>query len=673
MNFCDTVCLICDDIGVRPINYSKYHKICQNHLTNIDDVILITCKHCNSNVLILRDFIFCSTCNNKECQVHPGYHNSLEIKPKINPEKEIEISIDPEKLNTHIVDISYEDSNEKPKCKKCHPSTEKIPCLACKEVFCPKCNPFEQYCSNCLNNLNDCDNCGKIGMLITLKCSHSGCYNCKDENFCKKCNTISTEKCDNCNKPYKMKLERNCRHKACDQCINGVCRKCISSKSIIKKNCINCGKECDSVLTMKCNHEGCHSCQNSPCKMCNRNTGEYKQNKCPTCGKPYIYIAEKGCSHKRCENCREKPCIACYNETLVYTCQYCNKKTDRVTKIQCLHELCGQCMNDNIYKTNNEILCLKCYSSSQEIREVEYTKPQTNSSNFNFFSCGYQVENRSCGAYSLKNSVKCCYCRKTASNIKEITCGHLMCQVCISEKQLCQICTFNKNECSYCFAISSDLLVLECQHSMCRMCINQRKTCKRCKRNKCHQCKREKASDTGDCGHDLCRKCFEINKKCYECDKKSVMYCPNCGDKTVENLIFKCKHHGCIICVDNHVCYKCAKKLNNKKLNKKNSEICSYCKISTNEFLYLRCKHVICISCLKDLDETKLKNLNYSCLQCISEGILFEQICSSCHCMTRWDIKNLIFTKSCCKKELCTKCYSLIADKNHSCNECISF
>lgn len=168
MDFCDKKCLLCDYIGVRPINYSKYHKICQYHLNTFENHILTFCKHCHSNILIIRDFIFCSTCNQKECQIHPGNHNTMSTKLDTNINREIINPTSQKKENINIVDIPSEVVPENNICKKCHLNAEKKACLECKEKFCSNCHSFEQYCSNCLNNINDCDNCGKVGMIVTL-------------------------------------------------------------------------------------------------------------------------------------------------------------------------------------------------------------------------------------------------------------------------------------------------------------------------------------------------------------------------------------------------------------------------------------------------------------------------------------------------------------------------
>lgn len=229
MGFCDTKCLLCDKNGVRTINHSGYHKICQDHLNRINDFIQTYCKHCNSKVQILREYLFCKCCNKKKCQAKPNSISNTEIKPKINSEIEVETSSNQKKLICKNADISYQNAPEESLCKKCHFITEKQACLECKATFCSKCNPFEKYCSNCLNSISDCDNCGKVGMSTNLKCSHLGCHNCKDQNFCKKCDFSQFETCNNCKKPYQIKRERKNQQDVYDECINDLCRECYSN------------------------------------------------------------------------------------------------------------------------------------------------------------------------------------------------------------------------------------------------------------------------------------------------------------------------------------------------------------------------------------------------------------------------------------------------------------
>ncbi|OMJ88360.1 hypothetical protein SteCoe_9676 [Stentor coeruleus] len=556
MDFCDTKCLFCTNIGIRTINVPGYHKICQDHLNSINDFMQTICIHCSSKVFILKEFIFCCSCNKKECQNQSCKSSGISVG-KNNSEQEIVIFAS---NNKDIVDILPEDGPEKSSCKKCHSITEKTSCLECNKKFCSKCQPFEKYCSYCLNNINDCDNCGKIGMLIALKCSHFGCYNCKDQNFC---------------------------------------------------------RNCDSSKIVKCNHE-------------------------------------------KCLKNIEKPCTICDSESLSFICQYCNKKTNKLKKIKCSHELCEQCLNENIYKKeNNDMICMKCYSILLDFNEVQIAEEHKKVNSLS----QKLPENIKKTQEGIKK--KCCFCRKKCKNSLKIDCEHFMCQSCINLKKNCQICPIN-NMCSYCNISGLKLVFLKCQHPMCKMCVKQNKKCKNCNPKRCYKCKKEKSSVFGDCGHRLCTQCFENDSKCNECNKKHKIFCRNCGEKSKKNLNLKCKHIGCIKCEKNDICYNCVKNVNTNNEIIKTEKECSFCKIVTNKYYYLRCEHTVCTKCLKK-NNYNMRNLNYSCLSCISKGNLYYQICSFCHNRTNWLIEKKSLIRVCCNKEVCIKCLSIINKQNHTC------
>ncbi|OMJ88359.1 hypothetical protein SteCoe_9675 [Stentor coeruleus] len=391
----------------------------------------------------------------------------------------------------------YKDTNYKYFCcKKCFNTNEKQICLECKNTFCTKCSPFEEYCPYCLDTLGYCDNCEKTGMLLTLKCFHLGCYNCKDSNFCKKCDSNKNKICSNCDEHYELKAKRNCNHDMCNNCIGKQCKQCFLNQSMTKNVCNSCNIECKSIFSSY-----------------------------------YGY------------------------------------------------EICKNCLETHSY----------------------------------FFN--------------------------------------------------------PLNDCSYCYISSRDLITLNCKHFMCKDCAYKKKSCKKCKQKKCCKCKTEVASVIANCGHEMCGKCYEKNLKCDECFIRHQMFCPNCGEQSKKNITLECDHHGCRVCKNNEICYKCAVKLKDKRIYRKFEEKCNFCWVSTIEYFYLRCGHEVCISCLKK-NNNKLKNLNYSCISCITDGKLVDQICSICHYETKWVIDENYF-KSCCKKAVCTKCFYCYSGFSHSCDDCV--
>lgn len=601
MDFCNTKCMFCNNPGIRPINYSNYHKICFIHLEKIDSPTYKACIHCNSLVIFINDIINCRICNLKNC-------------------------------------ICASQNNK---------------CPGCNKGFISLPNQANRYCLSCQSNVYKCQNCGKFEFLITLKCSHMGCFNCKDENLCKACCASYGTDCPNCNNFSMTKIKRSCQHTACEICIEGVCKECILGDPLYSEPCVSCGGSKKDVLG--CGHEGCSSCYKNKCSRCLDVKRSQPIVICQTCEKSCFISETRECLHISCENCLQNPCLACKNQESKKFCQYCQTPKDKLTKIQCNHEICDKCLTENIIQFENNIIkCMNCY-------KIPIEKP----SKLERFS-------KALSRISFNTSkIKCCSCQSKTKNLQQISCEHFMCERCTNLSKPCEICPLNSQSCSYCYA-GSDFFLLECQHPICRMCFEGKYYCKRCNIKKCYQCKERKAYAVGNCGHDLCEVCIKKAPKCLGCIKSNKIFCPNCGENQNECKIFLCEHQGCDICITNTLCYKCTRNKKNKIVIDEVNEECSFCKIIGKRCIYLRCSHAVCRDCLVVLGK-KLRVLNYSCPFCIQESRFTDQICSICHNSTIWVVRDEYFVKSCCGKKLCKKCFTTIKEFEHKCNSCLVF
>ena len=376
-----------------------------------------------------------------------------------------------------------------------------------KETTCIKCNNVELKLSKCyLCNNNYCSNCTNF----------ISCFNCKSI-ICNTCNKNSNKGinnetlCGNCSRDCFL-----CKEESINICI-------FCQKSLCGKCSYHC-KTCDSIMCLNT----CYANKNylNDCKICNG-------------------IINNNNMNNTYNNCIHKQLLSCNN---------CNKKCQRISKINCKELLASNTCSVCKFEVCNKNCSLKC-KSCKDI----YCKT---CSGFCAICKTSYCDSCVLKCYNCEEFNSSC-CKNCKPDIFKncLTCNKLLCINCW-------------NLCNYCNAIFCKIHIekcLDCQESCCKehfytckVCNNKEDKYKKHCLHKCTlkcdfcdvissiNCNKSKHSIVTkfNCGHNVCSECV---KKCGKC-KTIVMSCRKC----INNYYFiSCKN------CDIYLCSSCSKSCKN--------------------------------------------------------------------------------------------------------------
>jgi hypothetical protein len=573
MNKCKSQCVYkgCSEYPMYFANFTKFHRVCFNHLSNLNQEI--DCSVCYNKIKVLASSSKIYNIRPEGSETFYSIEEMCNRKPYNNQKDSIESNLTGNQ-NSNLMNPNYQqtdnyypydqnyynnmpnpnlgdfslDSSEKHEqySGDSSNSSEKF-CLSCKQFKEQLCE--HQYCNDCIWNLKclNCRNCSvcykNIESFGKTDCINPVCPQCYDGKFCLSC----------------KKVEPLCEHKYCHDCIwNLKCSNC--------RNCRSCYKNIESFGKTDCIHPVCSECQYQPCNIClNYPCFECRMPKISSiCSNKYHYYCKKH-SNDDCINC--KPCKGCHNYQLKpYVCihGYCDG-----CMINCKECLCAICYaNIGKFKTSNKkLICENCISP-------DYCE-----------SCYFE----------------CSECKNTAITY-QLNCIHRKCQNCLNNN--CSVC-LDRTTCIQCNKKSNNLNHT-CIHGRCFKCLSQ---C--CVANPCQNCNSITTININVCGHLKCLKCKEI-----ECLKCFQSQCSFCGAENNKKFPYKnSKYYICELCKsreNRNLIIKC-KKCN---IDKEPNRICSH-------FICLECNFCeecnnYCIHCNTLYDKICEKCKFKSCNKCFN-------------------------------------------------------
>ena len=454
MSNCNTLCFKCEDPGILPINFSKYHKTCLVHYQAAVRLPTDFCIHCDSKILVVR-------------------------------------------LN----------------CEYCYKNPISANTLACNHFLCEKC--FENPCKLCYFSAHLCQNCKIFTKnLFPVACGHKLCSLCYNPSLshCSFC--IKLLPCSVCKKVNETVRLSNCNKYECSYC-NLNCQACkkifkdsenydsVVSNLIKEQNFLNVSNSkcimCDEFKVLKkrnnCNHEACGLCINQKCVVCVAQVVK-DQEKCRVCNKNN-FVKKRDCGHSLCEECLfEKKCF-CRNSE-INSCISCETQGKNVKKRNCDHFLCESC-----WKSKNCVICkISIKGHAEESKNIIQPSQKIT----------YNVDKNS----GIDKS-SCMMCGKPSFLQQRQKCIHQACQTCINKDCIaCErtLKAYSASVCPNCNKNSIQTKKTPCGHSCCKNCLT--KDCLVCKqsstlqniaKSKCKMCGEFKNLIKKDCGHSCCLNC----------------------------------------------------------------------------------------------------------------------------------------------------------------------
>lgn len=351
--FCDTQCCLdkCENKGELPINHSRYHLICKDHLNSIIHQALIICCYCGTQCKVVQTIVsqkpLCAICNvNKTHNEYSNlcldcdktedwtcFHNpDRDPSPLIEPEAQQDLVEDAEKADKKRLKLKSsphirikQGKNEKPSknfnsqqkfikfqksslkiIKNCSDSKGELQELnnpKCNSKICPEFPCKNSSCKRC--NLYStskivltCAKCGKSNISNSSSCEHCFCKECFTQmnQTCQIC-FPRVQKCNSCSRNGFEKILFDCKHLGCTNCFKNVmCFECIFLKRIakpkpyIKYACNKCDTMSETGFVLMCNHFICMKCRKSDWNFLN-----YRCQKC--------LLTDSG--NSICFNCKE--------------------------------------------------------------------------------------------------------------------------------------------------------------------------------------------------------------------------------------------------------------------------------------------------------------------------------------------------------------------------------
>lgn len=191
---CENSCMLCEAPKKIPVNFSAFHYVCKNHISQIAEFPKISCVHCKSNVPIIKKFLLCNYC-----------------------------------LKNPVVRLLSCDHKFCSECLK--------KCRSCGRTFCNLCDDKSTDCAEC--ERNKC----KICLEVKNKCSECTAAICKCESKYGKCIDCYLSACPNCNKNTSQRFDFKCGKVGCLSCRNSQhCGVCIAASRSKPQHPLNRGK-----------------------------------------------------------------------------------------------------------------------------------------------------------------------------------------------------------------------------------------------------------------------------------------------------------------------------------------------------------------------------------------------------------------------------------------------
>lgn len=500
MKFCDVYCCFenCENKGVYPFNFSRYHKICDIHQGYILNSESIICSYCQANCRIIKAIAIgkplCVICN-RENTVH-DYTN-----------------------------LCFDCYNSK-RCSTCFHISKKPQFRECGHEYCEvcieKCFICNNICDVCFeqDTTNTKYNCGH---LRCSNCIYKNCEACKKEILCVRCNKNGYfQGSEN----YQTALNEN---RVNLEDYNWVCRDCRYTEA---KNLFTLCQNCNTlglVAQRECLHDYCQNCFKT-CNLC-----EF----CTYCSN-YSSLTSKPCSHQFCGNC------------IFYPCPYCCKFHNTLfTFPDCSHAFCSLCQNVNYclicqkvdiaqqvdIKSNIEAKNEISSFANSEIKDHKAIPDERGNINKSHnIENNMEMHNNLAiigDPYSLKLNER----KLSAKSV------HISNQNEIYKELVCQTLTIrnSRTKCINCGSFGNTRF-FACNHTACEYCF-AKQFCKLCQKNfkSCIMCpKKAQQLALLGCGHDACWKCLE--KECKFCTNSKAT-CINCNKyrylkKKLNNLVF---------------------------------------------------------------------------------------------------------------------------------------
>lgn len=623
MDFCNTHCIKCAQLGVFSVNFSGLHKACDTHYQSLLNTksSIETCFYCRSQVLIIRDI--CSF-----CKENPGY--------------------------------KY--------CSQC----QSLLCENCFIEQCQICNFKDKICSECyLYSENT---------LIAV-CSHKLCNICYNRNdgMCRKCS--QTNECFNCTRLGGNVCPRYCTKFQCEYCFVrcSICKKapikysdkilplCICGKPLNEGKCEDCdGKPRRQAQEYKKpleNFQAMNQQREPDYKLLKRSFEEEEKNlkfsqgmekrdkkdSCPSCGN-WVVLTKRKCEHSVCATCALNPCIICIAQGTSIpkpiskekpqqneACSNCNYVT-KLNTLKCGHKVCPNCMDKkcDMCEINNAM------NNNEEKDMIQQCKTCQEWEIVKFLSCGHQVckncKDRPClqCENDRKNQIENEKNRQKGSNSN--------------------ISKLMNNTQSYYDILKNPVPTPELPKAPLPSNNNQKK-----KKNKKQKSKEKKIPDNAEkclmcnnlcvliereCKHLSCEECLKF--KCKECMQKDL--CQSCEklskdlneDKNLHLICFNCSKYGCRICKPVKACSNCGKFNDGIKLICDCGFLCyecsflrdgdhcilhkgelSHCKLHTpctfsmkNDMIFKECKEIyFCPGCKEIVPKTSEKKKHKKCFK----------------------------------------------------------
>lgn len=327
MIFCDSACIMCDQIGTNFINFSRYHRVCQQHTEQVFSSGKIKCKHCKSTVRTCRQLYIKENPSiqpiNDTWNIVEALPSQLTLKSKCPHGRCLERNYCPLCNLSSSVEIPK-------KCVSCANISDQSIELKCNSSHfqCFRCFQDELPCKICPNYKHEmiiCRQCGNGCQPTVGFCIHHVCFTCKEnKSFCPDCRVSLEWKnhCPNCNERIERVLSLDCCHWGCNKCKQNIyCFQCaFKNNSFIKAQipitCSICKIESIIFAVLKCGHFVCFNCRSVPfinldyscIDCCFQNPGI-----CFKCKKQSIWeILSEGSTLKQC--CQTKFCLYCYGE-----------------------------------------------------------------------------------------------------------------------------------------------------------------------------------------------------------------------------------------------------------------------------------------------------------------------------------------------------------------------
>ena len=612
MKFCDNYCCFpsetCEKFGKTSLNPSGYHKVCDDHLISIKNVI--ECVYCKS--IVMSTF---------------GQSRS----PLISQENEEEIM-----YCTACFDIHLPGYHTKIKCLKCENYISRNENI-CNHTQCESCSYF--YCAECLSTDFSC----RLKDYYLLKCGHLTCEHIYDSNIILYTPEDENNVCSKCNIPsyifraYTSSTNYN-QNFYCWRCINSndsiVSQDMESSReyaAIGNRQCPNCGNYSE-YCELECSHEGClHCCNDNSCKKCLS-----KKNKCINCEEKCQRLCLFECDHPACFDCIHKTCNECNPKKEKKECSRCKKPSFICrpcpgSNFGCEHDTCFSCIS-----VNKD--CRTCKSDSKEFSYQSEKKntlvtPHLPSNEEEKRSKEFSVNhNRKFQTKGPGHFYRNCdKCRSTLNLNEDLSCGHVICEKCL-KSNLIRTCPMecSLRICNFCKSMDICRREGNKDEYICRVCISNNDNY-----SVCYKCGHKFDLKRLKCGHVICERCYQPQcDECLDCMKKE-QYCFICYTKNFEKIVSDCGHISCTNCNrdSNKHCLNCSfKNPNLPKYKIISRRLCAKCETRILSGFELLCNHYICRDCIKP----DWKYLNFRCESCylgrkcdeiffpISKGINFK-------------------------------------------------